>query len=631
MAQPIHSDSDFEAFDKKSSVASTILAGTLDTADIRTAHTQERERISNTVVGLNELQLFDSESPLDIDNIVGATFEQSSITGEVQQQPRLTDQPQNQPAVDSLRETTDRSINPRKDEVTTERTRLMHAVEAQITNPQEREKFKHNMEEFEQRAKGKKLSPEEVAKTYSEISRLLELKGDKPLSTNERVKLAALIVDHAAHPTTIDQGNHGTCNVTAIEAALYGKEPAVVAKVLTDVAATGKYTSPDGTSVWLTTQSLRPDAEASKAGQQPDARTYDTQLFNLVAVNLHYAKTQPNLHFEQSPVPLSKVPGDNGERIFDYSTTPPKLVKDAPNLPKSFEGMYNEDVAMVYTTLTGREQKDIVLGHIDYGADTNKGLTAIKDEADLLQRLTQLKQDNQYPIIVKVNTNNNPFWTDSGSGAAGGSGGGHVVTITDFQPGPPPKVAVDNQWGPSADHVSPNKLVSLHDMHLAMLPPDEAAKQLTADGLSSREHGQLNAYAELESIRLQSVDGNVGDPEHTVKIMTDAEQHWEKQKKDGTFNEREYQQAIKKFQEVYKSYSPLAKLEMLGVLTDNKMIMGRAQFNQEVARAGAQMLQEGHPYGTEVLQKLLANLPKDQRVSIEAQIRTYRKQSTPKH
>jgi predicted lipoprotein len=60
---------------------------------------------------------------------------------------------------------------------------------------------------FEERAERDNLSPTEIAKTYKEIDRLLEAKGDKPLKPEQRKDLAEQIMRQAADPTTIDQGS----------------------------------------------------------------------------------------------------------------------------------------------------------------------------------------------------------------------------------------------------------------------------------------------------------------------------------------------------------------------------------------------------------------------------------------
>src|SRR5581483_3509147 len=122
------------------------------------------------------------------------------------------------------------------------------------------------MARFEQRAAERHppVAPEEVAKTYREVSTLLADKPDAPVSAEDRVKLAEQVVRQAAVPTSIDQGGNSTCNVTVVEAVAYTKSPAEAAKLVADVATTGQFTSPDGKVYPVEKKNLVPDSEAQK-------------------------------------------------------------------------------------------------------------------------------------------------------------------------------------------------------------------------------------------------------------------------------------------------------------------------------------------------------------------------------
>src|SRR5262249_34744469 len=55
------------------------------------------------------------------------------------------------------------------------------------------------------------------------------------------------------------------------------------------------------------------------------------------------------------------------------------------------------------------------------------------DSADQLKDLVgKGKEEGRLPTVVAVQPGNSPFWSDSGAETAGGSGGRHVVTITDY-------------------------------------------------------------------------------------------------------------------------------------------------------------------------------------------------------
>jgi hypothetical protein len=116
-------------------------------------------------------------------------------------------------------------------------------------DPAKLAQFKDNMRLFEERSERDKLSPTETAKTYKEIDRLLEAKGDKPLKPEQRKDLAEQIIRQAADPTIIDQGGHNTCNMATVETRMYTRNPSDAARLVTDVALTGQYVATDGRRV----------------------------------------------------------------------------------------------------------------------------------------------------------------------------------------------------------------------------------------------------------------------------------------------------------------------------------------------------------------------------------------------
>jgi hypothetical protein len=105
---------------------------------------------------------------------------------------------------------------------------------------------------------------------------------------------------------------------------------------------------------------------------------------------------------------------------------------------------------MFTLAITGKYESGIAIAHDSAVTDKSDGVKRISSEKELNAALAQAKKNGKMPLIVAIDTSVEPFWTDSGAGRAGGSGGGHVVTITDYSPGPPAKVTIDNQWGKGA-------------------------------------------------------------------------------------------------------------------------------------------------------------------------------------
>lgn len=164
---------------------------------------------------------------------------------------------------------------------------------------------------------------EQVNETYRQVGTLLEANDNPsvPIDAAGRSRLAREIIKNAADPTEIRQGNHNTCNVATVENRLYTRQPALAAKLVVDMATTGSYVAKDGTKVALDRQSLRPDEDAEQKNSLSN-RNFASQIFQVTAVNLSYAKTQPSIHYEQHSVD-PKLPGDGGERQVDYSSGKP--------------------------------------------------------------------------------------------------------------------------------------------------------------------------------------------------------------------------------------------------------------------------------------------------------------------
>src|SRR5262249_23807100 len=126
--------------------------------------------------------------------------------------------------------------------------------------------------------------------------------------------------------------------------------------------------------------------------------------------------------------------------------------------------------------LTPDEKRDLKadLARLQEALELEKkhAVVHVHSDEEMKQALAQLKQEGKLPVIISVNTGNEPFWTDSGAGAAGGSGGGHVVTVTDYDE----KTGIatmQNQWGSFSSHD-----VSAHDLFLATKSPADNIAEL---------------------------------------------------------------------------------------------------------------------------------------------------------
>jgi hypothetical protein len=498
-------------------------------------------------------------------------------------------------------------------QVRTERERLARLAEAKITNPADLAKFQADMARFEERSKemtenfkkeglsevdAKKKAAEEVAKTYGHISRLLEA-GDHasvPLDGGKRVQIAEQIMNNAARPTTIDQGYHNTCNVTSVEMRLYSKNPSEAARLVSDVATSGEYVSTAGTRVKLVAGDLAPHDEA-KTNPPPDGgRGLAGQLFEVTAVNIHYQKVSPHLAYRQRERDPSKVPPDTGESLVDYSKKPPEETGKAP-------GLSTNSIVDIGNEITGRNETGWLLesGAFEY-AGSKTG--AVRSPQDLNDKLASAKAHGQLPLVVMVHTAHEPFNTDSGGGSAGGSGGWHVVNITDYQPGPPAKVAIDNQWGSRVDH-SGDRMVSVRDIYHSLSDPaysnypSERKRELEED----RRNGRIDDYGELEYLRVLRMIGKhteetnqalvasgqkdqtkaveLTEPDYQKQLVAklqEIEAKWKEAKAAGRFDPVQASRTAEKIDQLTANLPAQAKVAVLQSIAELELSSGRFDF-----------------------------------------------------
>jgi len=393
--------------------------------------------------------------------------------------------------------------------------KLTERAEEKFKDPAQLAQFKENMRLFEERAERDKVSPTEIAKTYKEIDRLLEAKGENPLKPEQRKHLAEQIMSQAADPTTIGQGGQSTCSMATVETRMYTRNPSDAARLVTDVALTGQYVATDGRRV-----RVNPSAhnESHSSTTKDGDRSHASEIFQVTGVNLHIdqenRKTNPRgqLRYEQHSVKPGSV--ESGERIIDYSSKPPKVMSYDPQITRENLGNLRD----VYSAITGKKEDGITIVRDSPNSDKSDGVTRIKSEQDLNDALAQAKRDGKMPLIVAVDATVEPFWTDSGSGTAGGSGGGHVVTITDYTPGAPAKVTIDNQWNKAADRDA-TRPVAVHDLYQSIMGKSHAITELEKDVEAAKDAGHPDTYKELDLARLRFQDGRITLDDFDKEVM----------------------------------------------------------------------------------------------------------------
>lgn len=347
-----------------------------------------------------------------------------------------------------------------KSTVSADRRRLEEVAEKAITDPERRKAYLANLDRFEKAAKSRGLSEKEISEFHRQSSLLLAAKDDAPVKLQDRVKLAEQALKQAIDPTCIKQGFFKTCNVSTVEVNMYTREPSKVLKAVTEAALTGKFTTVDGKTV-----PLPPGTFTPRAGE----RTFASQIFQNVAINTYWneATVGPDrkpyapgtIKYKHDGAPAKD--SDTGQRLVTTDPTgkeielgrSPHLGSHAyPEIYRRIAGKHPDTLSMI---AAGKEEPDA------------KGVVKVDSPEKMHEKLAELsRKPGGFPIILRVHTSNEPFWTDSGAGAAGGAGtkldeakkaktvpgGWHVVTITGYD-ARTRTAKVDNTWSESTDHL----------------------------------------------------------------------------------------------------------------------------------------------------------------------------------
>ncbi len=197
--------------------------------------------------------------------------------------------------------------------------------------------FLINLEAFQKRAD---VTQTEKDKVYGQLGKLLEAKetklpeDDKTRPTFLRTTLAQYLLFHAAHPQKIDQGRFNTCNVTTLAERFFTRNPSIAAEIAVTTAVTGEWVDPsDKKVIKIDRESLRPSENTTTWVPLKDgARSFDTQLLNVVMVNDAVQRDHPPRKYLQGTVGVvtdgtSKGPHfQNGEHLYFWDAVHDKCL-----------------------------------------------------------------------------------------------------------------------------------------------------------------------------------------------------------------------------------------------------------------------------------------------------------------
>ena len=461
--------------------------------------------------------------------------------------------------------------------------------------PEQANKMQKSMDEIKERAASMKppLEPQEVAKTYAEVAKLLEAKDNPklPVTEADRRMLAEQVLRQAADPTAIDQGKHNTCNAASVEDRIYSRNPSAAAELVRQVATTGEYTT-HGTpphKIKIDPDSLAkhpgPDkngkAQAEEAELVDGRRSYASQVFQVAAINVgHQTKgldiknpdgsvthyPPDTVQYRQGdPTPGSKPPNDHGELLVDIKTGQP--IKDARDNPIIFPKISDDRLVDMYNEISNKKgDKGVVIANGDYTARDGKNVTIIEDQAGLEKALSDAKKAGQMPVTIKVNAAREPFYSDSNGGQAGGSGGAHVVTVTDYDP-TTGKVTIDNTWGKSAD-----RDVDIKQLYKATQGPDDSVRSLEKEIAEDGAKGKVDPAKERELLRVRNDAGKLSDADYYSLTVKSLEKECADNAKNGKVNH-------------------LTELELLRIKHQGGMLTD-AQYDTQLAWQTKQIVQD---------------------------------------
>ncbi|HEY9683481.1 MAG TPA: hypothetical protein V6C86_18025 [Oculatellaceae cyanobacterium] len=248
-----------------------------------------------------------------------------------------------------------------------EKAKFDGLLEKSYTNPKQLERVQKLMSEFEAEADKHGFYDNKRALFYKQINRLLADDPNAVVPQAQRAALAEQVINHAAHPSSVDQGTNGTCNVTTLEVRNYVRDPEKNAQLIADIATNGQFTAADGHVIDLrdlqagihpdsaARKNMRLQAELKGPLKEDGTRDFASQLTELGMANAKW-QTTSTMIMNGREVHSWNLVYDADNKIVgtlkDRSKVTQLYAKDHTPLTRFREG----DVAY---TKSGKEIKDL--------------------------------------------------------------------------------------------------------------------------------------------------------------------------------------------------------------------------------------------------------------------------------
>jgi hypothetical protein len=368
--------------------------------------------------------------------------------------------------------------------VIAEHAKLVSLADSQLQTPEAKQKFKADMNQFEQRSDQQGLTPAQITDSYKQVERMLGPAPDSPIPAAQRQELASQWMTRLGDPTdTPTQGWHDTCGWTYLESRLLTNDPDKISAKMAEVITTGSVSTIDWQKVQsgdvsanamptkvlkLDPGSLQPDQEAQGVSPHADGRDYVDQIAQVMEDNIKWdattltptgEKVEPGtMQYEQCSVierPSDpSLDGKSADKSCEsVAYTDPKTGKavDIDDNGYGFGGAATStDLSIVNAAITGRlEQTSLQRPSKGMKVDTNSAIS-VDSVAALKETLSGLKQSGGLPMGAFVYANQPGVIEDylarhPEKTAAQVSAAGHILSITGLDSDG--NVEVYNPWG----------------------------------------------------------------------------------------------------------------------------------------------------------------------------------------
>lgn len=340
--------------------------------------------------------------------------------------------------------------------------------------------FENNLKrEFTARGLGHEAAEQELAQSMHHLRRMLESGDQSLLPQASRVELAEQFLNQANHPSLISQGENPTCNVTTVEQRIYTRNPSEAARLLSDVATTGRYVTSDGVLIDVARiqGSLEPDTESLRLfGLRPPndlrldgQRTYASQIFEQTAVNIKYHQEVGDSFFTQYRKVDNPLPGQSKHQLVEFSLNSNGVLQE--RIKSSSPNVSEDDLTALHNRISGKNDKNFVIQapfSRTNGAPRSYNPSSTVVMPRDLQEFEQLLKNtdaNDFPLIVGVSCAHPQFKKNPKPGDPLG----HVMTVRGISERPPGSgkyyAELANQW-----RAEDNQFVPIADVWEIMLP-----------------------------------------------------------------------------------------------------------------------------------------------------------------